>query len=434
MDGYIIAVNETISPFDDPVADVRVEDTPLDHHCEAALRAAGCQTIKRLCSPGERSDNNGCALMISGDLWITRQLAEAFAKQALALNRPCILTLPEGLLSEFTLALQDLGSAEIEGSVAHIYPLAFIPAGHELSSDEFSGDLARDHKVFGFEPLLIDPMTDPMTIPVHRVFAPEEALHVPFSHLSAVRISHWLHLLRANQLARLAWGANLTRFQQLRLLWAAIRAVSVNKWKVMARLSTFGKNCDIHPTATVEASVLGDNVSVGAGAIVRFSYLADNVKIGDSSHVLSSVLGEGASTSRMGMLQSCVLYPKANSGHYGLQLCVIGQGSFIGGEVVLGDFKPDGDIMVMHRGELISTDTNLLGCAVGHDCSIMMRATTYAGREVPNGYTIIGPPHDIITKIPDNLPRGGVPLFAQGGVLTPYKKSSKRDNSTGEGP
>jgi carbonic anhydrase/acetyltransferase-like protein (isoleucine patch superfamily) len=100
---------------------------------------------------------------------------------------------------------------------------------------------------------------------------------------------------------------------------------------------------------------------------------------------------------------------------------VVGRQTFVGGEVILGDFKPDGEVMVMQEGALVSAQTNLLGCAVGHGCRIMMRATFYAGREIPNGYTIIGPPRDIVARVPVGLPEGE-PLIAHDGVLEPYAR------------
>jgi carbonic anhydrase/acetyltransferase-like protein (isoleucine patch superfamily) len=79
---------------------------------------------------------------------------------------------------------------------------------------------------------------------------------------------------------------------------------------------------------------------------------------------------------------------------------------------------------VMHRGALVSAGTNMMGCAVGHDCQVLMRATTYPGREVPNGYWILGPPHDVIAKIPSTLPVGE-PLVSDGGVLRPWSDVKK---------
>lgn len=373
----------------------------------AALEA-GAQQVHRV-DPEAPLPTQGERLLLTDDLWATAALLKAFVKEARKLQKPCVLVLGDNLLTQFAGALQELGQAQ-EGAR---YPLVWLPPGAAAPARPLVQEEA-------LHSLTLDLQIKPLELPVHRVFSAQEKLVLPMTHLACVRIGHWMHILRANQLAQIAWGAQLFT-EPWRLLWAALRAMSVNKWSVMQKLVVRGKNCDIHPSAVVEASILGDNVSIGANAVVRYSCLADGVRVSDQCNILSSVLGPGASVARMGMLQSCVLYEGANSGHYGLQLCLVGQHTFVGGEVILGDFKPDGEVMVMHQGRLVSTGTNVLGCAVGHGCRIMMRATFYAGREIPNGYTIIGPSRDIVTRVPAALPQGA-PLIAQDGVLVPYEE------------
>ena len=250
------------------------------------------------------------------------------------------------------------------------------------------------------------------------MLAPEGRLVLPVTHLAAVRVSHWLHLLRANHLAQLGWGSRLLRTSPLRLLWAVLRARSLNRYRVMDKLTQRGRGCDVHPSAVVEASVLGRDVRVGAHSLVRFSHLGDGVHVAEHAHVSESVLGAGSAVSRMGVLKGCVLYPGANTGHYGIQLSVVGRDAFLGGEVLLGDFMPSGDVRVRHRGEVVSAGTRLLGCAVGHRCRLFMRATVYPGREIPNDLTILGPTRDAISRVPEDLPTD-VALTSEDGVLRP---------------
>ncbi len=397
----------------DPVGSSRVLDMPVEQLLEAVLREAGAVEVARV-GLAEARGGPRERLLATDDLWVTPWLARAFVKAARKAARPAILALPEGLYTEFTEALQDLGRGSGEGVGGHLrYPLVWLPAGSSWSSAE---DLVRAE---GLEPVVIEQGVSPLKIPMHKAILASEELALPLTHLSAMRINHWMHIVRANQIALLSWGASLVKVHPLRVLWAAVRAMSLNKWRVMGKLGSRGRGCDIHPSAVVEASTLGDGVRVGANAVVRFSHLGDGVSISDQCNIQYSVLGQGASVARMGMLQGCVMYPGSNSGHYGLQLCVVGRGTFVGGEVVLGDFKPQGEVMVSHRGALVSSGTNMIGCAVGHDCQILMRATAYPGREVPNGYWILGSPHDILAKIPTSLPLGE-PLISDEGVLRPY--------------
>ncbi len=414
MQAYILKTDAVLSPWGEPVGQALVLNEPVVDHLAGVLRQAGAAQVSQVT---EVPQSHGAErLLATDDLWLTVHLVRAFLKAARATGKPSVLVLKEGLFTSYSHALQDLGQVE-DG---RRYPLVYLPAGSDWRP---SGDLALDEQ--GLEPVVIDPEASPLELPMHPAVIKEGRLVLPMAHLAALRLAHWMHIVRANQLALLAWGSALFKVEPLKLLWALVRAMSFNKWKIMGKLTRAGKGCDIHPSAVVEASTLGDNVVVGANAVVRFSHLGDGVRISDQCNIQYSVLGQGASVARMGMLQGCVIYPGSNSGHYGLQLCVVGRDTFVGGEVVLGDFKPAGEIMVMHRGKLVSARTNMLGCAVGHGCQILMRATTYAGREIPNGYWILGPPHDIIAKIPAALPTGE-PLIADGGVLTPYAEVMRR--------
>ena len=423
MDAFVLKTSRVLTPWNDHVASVPVHNLPLHHALPAALSLGGAENVFVDVARGEVGEA-GEALVTTDDLWITPELVAAFVRKARSYGKASILAVRRGLFTEFTSPLQHLREVDPGGGACLVYPLVWVP---DISRWTPGGDLVEEEQL---TPLPIDLEVRPMEIPVHKVFSADEKFLLPLTHLACVRICHWMHILRANQVGLLAWGARLFAVQPHRLVWAAIRAMSVNKFKVMQKLTTRGRGCEIHPSAVIEASTLGDNVEVGAGAVIRFSHLGNGVRISDQANVQYSVLGDGATVARMGMLQSCVLFPGANSGHYGLQLCVVGRDTFVGGEVILGDFRPEGTIKVRHEGELHSTGTRVLGCAVGHDCQIMMRATFYAGREIPNGYRIIGPPRDIVAKIPLGLPPGE-PLMAHDGVLEPY---SQRRPSTETAP
>ncbi len=350
MDIFILETGTSLLPFGDSVVHSRVRDMELQEVQERALRIALGEQVTLHRGSVEALQTidvgRGECVWLTDDLWLTPALVEQFVSDARRGGRTAIVALARGLFTEFSAPLQDVGEAVVGEQDCVLYPLVWVPAGTSWKPE---GDLALgavgNRSV---EPLVVAQDVQEIRFPVHRVFTPEEELVVPMTRLACVRLSHWMHILRANQLAQLAWGAELLK-RPARLLGAVLRARSVNKWRVMEALTVRGKGCDIHPSAVVEASVLGEGVTVGANAVVRYSYLGDGVRVSDQCNILSTVLGAGASVARMGMLQSCVLYPKANSGHYGLQLCVVGRDTFVGGEVILGDFKRDGEVMVMHR-------------------------------------------------------------------------------------
>jgi carbonic anhydrase/acetyltransferase-like protein (isoleucine patch superfamily) len=386
-----------------------VLDRPIGEWLASTLAGVGVSETATVEAP-HRVTGEGELVVTTDDLWITPELASVFVAAARARGTPALLALSDGLFTEFSAPIQDLRRVPGEPPLT-VYPMAWLPAGSELDLDIGLENLDLD-------PIVIHQDVQPLELPVHRIFAPDGKIAMPMTYLAAVRICHWVHILRANQLALLAWGARLVKVNPLRLLWAVIRAFSFNKWRVMEKLTTRGKGCDIHPKAIVEACTLGNNVKIGAGAIVRYCHVGDGANISDQCHVSYSVIGAGASVSRTGILMGMVLYPGSNTGHPGFQLSVLGRDTFMGSEVVLADFKPDGEVMVQHRGALVSTGTRLLGCAVGHDCRLLFRAAFYSGREIPNGLTVIGDPRDIVMKIPDGLPAGPI-LTNRRGVLAP---------------
>ncbi len=411
MEALLLQTGARLTPFGDEAREAPVRGQSLGEAMREAVRVAGAKatSVAPLGTPSPAS--GGERLIVTDDLWATGHLLRRFVKLARKRGGASVLAVEEGLFTSFTQALQDLGSAEVEGKQCRLYPVAWTPDGAWDGSDPTKGG--------GAAPLLVPLDVRPGEMKVHKVFDPSETLVLPLTHLACVRVGHWTHLLKANQMALVAWGIGLLAVEPWRALWALLRAGSLNKWRIMQKLVVTGKNCDIHPTAVVEASVLGDNVTVGAGAVVRFCHLGDGAQVSEGACALYSVLGKGAMVSRMGMVQSAVLYDKANTGQPGIQLCVIGRGSFVGAGVILGDFRLDGEVQVMHQGKLTSVGTNLMGCAVGHDVRILMRASFYPGRELPNGVTILGPTRDMVAKIPASLPLEQ-PLLAQDGTLVPY--------------
>jgi carbonic anhydrase/acetyltransferase-like protein (isoleucine patch superfamily) len=419
MKAVILTTGRRISPFDDPVGECLVLDRPIQESLTDTLHQAGAKQARFQDEDSEISGDEA-SLVATDDLWLTVELAKAFVSAAKDTGRPSVLAIPEGLLTQYTETLQDLGRATVDGRACRIYPLAWLPAGEPR---RLRTSFATDSD--GLEPIIVEDQSKPLHFPLHKALAPEGRLTLPLTDRAAVRICHWMHILRANQMALTAYGHSLLTTPRIRLLWTFAKARSLNRWRVMQKLVHKGKGCDIHPSAIVEASTLGAGVSVGAGAVVRLSHLADGVSVNDHAHVSASVLGQGASVSRMAMLQGCVLYPGAETGHYGFQLCVVGRDTFLGGEVFLADFNADGEVTVWHDGAVVPAGTNLLGCAVGHDVRIFMGTTVDPGREIPNGYVILGPRERVISKIPQGLPRG-VPLTGHRGVLRPVHDDGEK--------
>ncbi len=166
----------------------------------------------------------------------------------------------------------------------------------------------------------LEPVTVPLDLEDHGTVTDHPRLrhaHRPLrvGAASAHLIQHWTHLMRVNQLAIQAEAyAARDRFAAA-TAWAklvqGIRTVSrAGGWsqpKLAAALVTTGLDCDIHPTAVVEACRIGRGVTIGPHALVRGSVLQDDVVIDAHASVVSSVMGQGA---RLGPYGHLAISPK----------------------------------------------------------------------------------------------------------------------------
>jgi NDP-sugar pyrophosphorylase family protein len=231
-------------------------------------------------------------------------------------------------------------------------------------------------------------------------------------------LHHWVHLLWANQAASAMLARRLPTWRAaLRIVWAIVRARSLNPWRVMAKLSTIGRRCDIHPTAVVEASTLGCGVTVGPYARVAFSHIGDGATILSGAEVEASTIGEGATVGQRCGLRLCVVYPEAMASQILMQACVIGRRTITVPGSYSIDLNFDRDIRVMLDGELRSTGTRFLGSAFGHDCRIGTGVWLASGRSIPSGSVVIRDPALVAHRVPERA--GDHPLVNDRGTLRP---------------
>jgi UDP-3-O-[3-hydroxymyristoyl] glucosamine N-acyltransferase len=137
---------------------------------------------------------------------------------------------------------------------------------------------------------------------------------------------------------------------------------------VNAARSLWGKGCEIHPTAYVEASFLGDGVKVGAGATLRNSFVGDGAVIGDNAYAMNCVIGADCYITENTALIWVVCYPGSSVSNIKIQMCMIGRDVYMNMWCSFLDAKFVGDVMVDHRGRLVSSGTSFLGSCVGHRC------------------------------------------------------------------
>jgi carbonic anhydrase/acetyltransferase-like protein (isoleucine patch superfamily) len=321
-----------------------------------------------------------------------------------------------GPFLDYTRPLQD-----VAGQGVARFPVAVLP----------SGPVDWD-RVAALPLVEVDPESRPQAVPVdHPAFAEAAKQPVPVTDCMVHTLDHWSHLLRVNLLALVAYvEGERKRFdrsfflvQGVRILAMVLKARSANPYRVAAALSLRGRNCDIHPTAVVEACRLGDNVQIGPYAVVRGSWLCDGAKVNEHARVNLSVVGPGATVGRDAMVNVSVLMEGALvSAGFGYQACVFGRESFIAMGATAFDLSFGGEIKVRHRGERVPSGTHFLGVAYGHRCKIGPHVAIGYGEEVPYDAFLVADPATVARRIPEQI-EGGVPHTVVNGRVIRVERS-----------
>lgn len=366
MKAYRISTGITIEPFQDPVSLIRILDVPLQQIQEQALKEAGFTLVD---TPPTTED----FLLISDRVWCTVPLLE---KMKTISGR---LRITDERWKRSTHPLQELH----EGA----YDIAILKAGQDPD--------------FGHAPIIdFDAEIregDPLDLHPAIAHAARDVCLTPFA---IHHIDHWSHIPRVNQLAILA-QMELARYRWkqsgflgkcmmvLGFLW---KVRSFSRTTILKRIGSIGTNCNIHPTAVVEACTIGDNVEIGPHAVVRASVLGDGVKVDEHSIVNLSIVGKGSRIGRTAICNLCVLYPEVMFSHGdGLQGSVLGEKAFLAIGVVGLDISFGKEVQVLQHGEWVSSGMHFLGAAIGHRTVLGNGVRLNYGVSVPNDATLLGP-------------------------------------------
>ncbi len=401
MKVYVLPSGQRIPPFLDAMDEVQILGRDLSAYRAEELGALGHELVS---SPPRDEDY----LCVSDRTWFTRGLIRRFVDQARA---PARLQNRHPRWLELNAALQDL---EQPG----LYEIALLPAGSEPGFDVPAAEIELD----------FEEQAPPRGHPAMAHAMPEA---IPVSDAGVHQLDHWSHILRVNWLAmtctiqreqrkfrgwgwvRHIWG----------VLWLLLKARSLNRYGLAKALTSKGVDCDIHPTALVEASVLGDRVSVGPYAVVRGSVLGDDSIVGGKAIVNASVLGAGAKVERRGTAILCVLYPGAFlSPGWGHQASILGREAFVAWSAMFYDLSFAAPIKVMHRGHRVSTGQHFLGVAIGHRAKVGGRVELGYGSEVPNDQLLVGAAHDVLRVWEE----GEGPHRVEDGVARPVGRRRSR--------
>lgn len=238
----------------------------------------------------------------------------------------------------------------------------------------------------------------------------------------AVRVHHWSQLLWANLL-----GLPVFLFDTLvgrspmalvRLTLALLRARSFRPPRIGAALRAWDSGVEVHPSATVEASVLRRGARVGAGAVVRGAVLGEGAVVEDLALVEGTVVGAGARVQRLAMAKYSVLEPESAFAGI-MQLGVIGRGATVKHGAILMDMRLEGPVRVSVRGELTPAPFGLLGVCVGPGATVAQGVRIAPGRVVPAGLTVLSEAGSVVGRL--EVPEGCRVARVRDGGLEPVR-------------
>jgi len=365
MKAYVVRNDKKIEPFGEPARDCLVLNQTIADSQAGVFAGVGMEMISVL-SASQIVDPNE-HVVLGDNLYLTPELLCEFVERSRREKNIAVCALKCGLTTLRTAVIAQ-NTPTHNGYTE--YDLRYFPEAKHggttrpviIDPDDFSASVVMPHHMCGAEKYL-----------------------VPMTERFVVQIDHWVNLWAVNIAAILASGARLQKSSKAKLLFLALKARSFNKWKILCQLNKIGSNCDIHPTAYVEGSVIGDGVAIGAGAVVRESVIGKGSFIGNGVIVEESVIGEGSSILNGHILYS-VLYPHSFSVAEMVSASLVGRDTFMGLNSTLTDFRLDGkNVTVLKDGIAIDSGNTFLGSCLGHGVYLGSGCIVAPGRTVPNG-------------------------------------------------
>ena len=370
MKAYIVESNRVIEPFGDHPRDCLIANHRLGDIQREALYACGMDVeyirdIAQISDPSEY-------VVLNDSLFFTKELMQRFIVESRILGSPTTCALKRGLITRYTMVQTqdvDIRDDSVE------YGLQYMPVPKQRG-ETFS--------------IVIDPeqFSEPVPLPEHMHSGFD--LRIPLSDVLLIQVDHWANLWSANIGTLLAEAAGLRKAPKTKLLWLALKARSLNKWKVFQRTTNIGNNCDIHPTAYIEGSRIDDNVKIGAGSVIRLSHIGEGTSIGSNATIECSVVGERCALDSMSGAFASVLYPGTATSAKLIYISICGRNTFLADGVYLADFRFDKkNITVLKDGVPVDTGNVGLGVCLGHDVYLGAGCVVEPGRAIENGLRIV---------------------------------------------
>lgn len=403
---FRVATGRTIAPFGDLARDLYIGTKTLAEWQNDAAAATNLELVD-VASIDEV--NEAPCYVFYDDVWFTEMVLRHFVADTMSQSATKQIAIEPSLVTEAVGPMQD---ARDVGTNHLGYDVFFCP---EKPTDEA--------QLFAAAPQVVEKKElrgGEVKLPPASVGGEGRGsgttVAVPLTTRIVANVRHWLHLLKLSQLS--IGVALLDRLRHSPRLLLRLRLKrNRDPWALAGEMKFIDPTARVHPTAHVEASIIGPNAVVEAHAHVHRSVIGEGVLVGDHAAVMGATLASGVHVLRSSYLANCASMPDATLASYKVQLSLFGREVFLTSAAWLIDAKLEGEVRVRSPdGDLVPVGP-FLGCCLGHRVTLGAQVALAAGRAVPNGLTIVGPPEHFLTDV-EGFPEGTV-LAVRGGRAKP---------------
>ena len=388
---FIVKNAIEINPLGRRPGDLILGNTRLSDYRRSALRAAGCSDVQVV----ELNEKiSGPALLIAEDTFVSTRALKVFCRivKTQKPQGPLAMVLPRSRQTELFHPLQDVA----ESSEGFEYAIRFIPKGHTGTAQDLLLQTPCDTATLPYREILMT-----QKIPRFILGTPTDEMEVPLTSTVVMRIRHWVHVLR---LAHLWPQIQLIEHSQRRwwkTVWNLVLGFSFSRRQRIAnyydRFCFIHRSVHIHPTATIEASIIGKNVRIGAYANVVGSVIGDNVTIEDRANINHCVLGAETFVSKNSTVVASVAFGPTDVCVNGIQYAMIDEGCALTSWARPLDALPNAPVRVKDGDALREVGLLPCGVAFGKNCYVGANVMIAPGRVIPAETTLLAEKDGIVT-------------------------------------
>lgn len=381
----ILQNKQSLTPFNEPARDLRIENKPLWLVQRDVLAPYTTHEVEL--PPGARLPQTREACLVYRDnLYFDEFYIRAFLQEARKRSKA----------SRAAFSIENATFRE------HCLPLS---SSYSQMGDVYLADLwyfpnGPDPDV---EPLVIDTYyTEAGFYHVPTYMAPEQGdLTFQVPRCACMAIDSWVHVHLADVVMHLF--ARAGRFEnllnhdlgtKLKMMGAAL--MEGKQLLECSQVVHIGRNCTIDPTAVLHGPTwIGDHVTIGAGAVIENCTIGSNVNISQGCQLMLSVVGDGTFLPfRASLFMTTIMENSMVAQNTCLQMCVVGRNTFVGAGSTFTDFNLlSAPIKARDAsGALKASGRPVLGGCIGHNCRIGAGMIVYPARIIESDVVLISSP------------------------------------------